>query len=265
VARSHRRSREAIVEVRYIAASKEFDMDAAHDLARTARARRNGLALAAFVAPWGIVLANAGYAWTTRHGGEDLTAAGDLALAQAHRTIGPLASLAAIIGSLLLVPAVLGAMRLVRLGAARLGLIGGVLTAGGYICYLGMLMQGMVSDAMARAGGSTAEQVRLLNAIQDQPLTIWVFLFFVVGNLIGTFLLGLALLRARTVPFWAAYGVIAWPVLHIVGMAAGTEWFEVAGAILQAIGFAGVGLSLLRAPLLEADPQAAVPYELLRK
>jgi len=34
--------------------------------------------------------------------------------------------------------------------------------------------------------------------------------------------------------------------MHIVGLAVGLEWFEVAGATIQALGFAAVGVHLLR-------------------
>ncbi len=67
--------------------------------------------------------------------------------------------------------------------------------------------------------------------------------------------LGLALLRARVVPFWAAAGIMAWPTLHVIGLVAGTEWFEVAGALAQAAGLAVTGTRLLS---LSNDPQVAV-------
>jgi hypothetical protein len=73
------------------------------------------------------------------------------------------------------------------------------------------------------------------------------FLLFVLGNLVGTFLLGLALLRSHAVPAWAAAAVMAWPPLHITGLIVGSEWFEVTGAALQGIGFAVVGMHLLGA------------------
>jgi hypothetical protein len=75
-----------------------------------------------------------------------------------------------------------------------------------------------------------------------------VFLLFVLGNLVGTLLLGLALLRSRRVPLWTAAEVLAWPPLHVTGLVAGSEWFEVAGAALQAVGLAATGSRLLTAP-----------------
>ena len=226
-------------------------MNGVPDLARTARVRRDGLALALFVAPWGIVVANALYVWMTRHGGNDLTSSNALALAAAHPLAYRLGGLAAMIGSLFFVPAVLGAMRLVRVRAAWLGLIGGVLMIGAYICYFAMVFQSFTTTAMALSGGPLIDHVAVLDAIAHDPFTLWVIPLFILGNIVGTFLLGLALLRARAVPAWAAYAVMAWSALHVAGIVAGTEWFEVTGAVLQGIGLAVVGITLLHQPLPE--------------
>jgi hypothetical protein len=44
------------------------------------------------------------------------------------------------------------------------------------------------------------------------------------------------------IPLWAGICIVAWPVLHFIG----GSWGEVAGAILEAIGLAVVGLRVLR-------------------
>jgi hypothetical protein len=98
-------------------------------LARTARMRRVGLAAAMLTGPWLIVAANTGHSVMTLHGGDDLEPSHAIALATDHLDLDRWSNLAALLGSLLLVPAVLGAMRLVRTHAARLGLVGGVLMA----------------------------------------------------------------------------------------------------------------------------------------
>lgn len=96
------------------------------------------------------------------------------------------------LGCLLLVPAVLGAMRMVRVGAAWLGLIGGVLMIAAYICYFGMVFESLTTNAMARQGGPVANYVAVLDVVSKEPLTLWVAPLFIFGNIVGTFLLGLA-------------------------------------------------------------------------
>src|SRR5690242_7410030 len=102
---------------------------------RTERTRRMSRALALMLAPWAFVVANTGDVVPTEHGLDDTTPRGALLIAAAHPVADKWFTFAAMIGCLLLVPAVLGAMGLVRVKAARLGLLGGVLMITGYICY----------------------------------------------------------------------------------------------------------------------------------
>jgi hypothetical protein len=231
-------------------------------LERTSKARRVGLALAMFAAPWFIVLSETGHSIANPRGKNDIDPAVALAIAQDHPSMLRWSSFAALVGALLLVPAVMGVMRLVRIHAAWLGLVAGVLTAAGYICYFGLVLQGAFTEAaMAAVGGSAGQNVAVLRAAMDDPLgTGWVGPAFVLGNIVGTFLLGLALIRARTAGRWAGYGLLAWSVLHVLSF---SPWVEVAGATAQALGFAAAAVALLRSGRhLE---EQSVPYELLRR
>ena len=224
------------------------------DFGRTTRARRLGKGWALLVAPWFFVVANAADAWMTRDGGSDLTSKGALAIAAAHPDLDRWASCAAMIGSLLLIPAVLGAMDLLRVRAAWLGLVAGVLMIAGYVCYFALVFAGYTTDAMAAQGGSIADYVAILDRTQNQGFTIWPGLIFVVGNFVGTLLLGLALFRSRVVARWASIAVIAWPVLHIFGGVG-----EVAGALIEAVGLTVVGLQVLRTRPVPLPVDVAAP------
>jgi hypothetical protein len=219
-------------------------LDRAVSVTPTDAPRRIGTAGAMLLAPWGFVVANACYALATRDGGSDETGAQSLALAAAHPTLIRVGTVAAMLGCLLIVPATLGAVGFTRDRANRLGLTGGSLMIGGYVAYFGAVLLGSVALAMAERGGPINDFSAVLDAANNAAIP-W-FLLFVAGNLLGTLLLGIALLRARTAPAWAAAAICAWPVLHVTGLIAGTEWFEVAGATLQAIGFAALGLRLAR-------------------
>jgi hypothetical protein len=238
---------------------QEFLMDTSapgtSTTAGTIKFRSIALAGALFVAPWGFVVANGTYAWITRTGGSDLTGADALTLAAAHPGAYRLAMVMAMVGSLLMVPAAIGAMRLTHRRAARLGLIGGLLVAGGYICYFALVRADTITLAMAARGDHLADYAKAIDGSLGGASAIWVNLTFLIGNIVGTFLLGLALLRSRSVYGWACWGVLAWSVLHIAGIVLGTELFEVAGALAQALGFAGVAVCLLR----QAVPAEASP------
>jgi hypothetical protein len=210
--------------------------------------RRAALAAAMFTAPWGLLVANASYALMTRDGGDDATGAHALALVAAHPHLARVATLGAVVGALLMVPAALGAMRLAEGRAPRLAYAGGVLVAAGYICYFAVALSNIQIIAMAGRGGPLVDYAAVIDAAQSDPSTAWVFLLFVVGNLLGTLLLAAALLRSHAVPAWAALAVMAWPPLHVTGLVVGSEWFEVTGAVLQGVGFAVAGARLLSAP-----------------
>jgi hypothetical protein len=208
------------------------------------RTRRIGSAVALLLAPWGFVITNSGYAWAIRNGGSDETGAGALSLAGSNPGLFRLVVVAGALGCLLLVPAVLATMRLARRSWPVF--LGGTLMVGGYICYFGVLLSNMTIIAMAERGGPLADYAAVLDAGQADRTTAWVFLLFIVGNLIGTLLLAIGLLRSRAIPVWAAISIMLWPPLHVTGLVVGSEWFEVTGAALQAIGFAGVAAVLLR-------------------
>ena len=208
----------------------------------TERTRRIGQGLALILAPWAFVIANSGDILTTEHSVDDTTPRGALLISAAHPLADRWFTFIAMIGCMLILPAALGAMGLVRVKAARLGLLGGVLMITGYICYFAMLFQGYATIALAQHGAANTDNVAVQDLMMNQGFFIVVALTFVVGNLVGTFLLGLALFRARVVPRWAAALVLVWPVAHILG----GPWGEVIGAAAEGVGLAVVGLTVLR-------------------
>jgi hypothetical protein len=209
----------------------------------TGQVRRLGGALALILAPWGFVISNACYAWMIRNGGSDETGVDALALAGAGPGILRLGIVVGMIGCLLVIPAVLAALNLAR--RSRLALIGGSLMIAGYVCYFGVLLSNMIIFAMAERGGPVADYAAVIDASQADLSTAWVFPIFILGNLLGTVLFAIGLLRSRMVPIWAAILIMLWPPLHVAGLFLGCEVLEVLGAVLQAIGFAGVAAAVL--------------------
>jgi hypothetical protein len=210
----------------------------------TGRLRRLGGALSLVLAPWGFVITNASYAWMIRNGGSDETGADALALAATGPGILRLCLVAGMIGCLLIIPAVLTALSLAQ--RSRLAFIGGSLMIAGYVCYFGVLLSNLIIITMAERGGPLGDYAAVIDSSQSDLSTAWVFPIFIVGNLLGTLLFAIGLLRSRAVPIWAAILIMLWPPLHISGLFLGGEVLEVIGAVLQAIGFAGVAAAVLR-------------------
>jgi hypothetical protein len=211
---------------------------------RTSAMRRVGCVIAMLLAPWGFVVANTAYLLAIRDGGSEDTGADTLALYGAHPGLVHVAVLAGMLGCLLLVPAVMGAFRLAPV--SRLALIGGSMMVVGYICYAAVLNTSLGTLALAQAAGP-GDFAGVVDDTQADVWGVWVFLLFVVGNLIGTVLFAVGLLRSRTAPRWAALAIMAWPPLHVIGLAFfGNEVPQVIGAVLQAAGFTGCAVVLSR-------------------
>ena len=209
----------------------------------TGGVRRLGGALTLILAPWAFVITNACYAWMIRNGGSDETGAQALALVATGPGILRLCLVAGMIGCLLIIPAVLTALSLAQ--RSRLTFMGGSMMIAGYVCYFGVLLSNVIIITMAERGGPLGDYAAVIDASQSDLSTAWVFPIFIVGNLLGTLLFSIGLLRSRAVPIWAAILIMLWPPLHISGLLLGGEVLEVNGAVLQAIGFAGVAAAVL--------------------
>lgn len=222
---------------------------AARPVDRTAGFRRRGAALAL---PFGFVLqlaANATYAWVTRNGGDDSTGAHSLALYGAHPGALQFANGVALLGSLLIVPGVLAALRVLRASRPVLSLIAGILVIAGYISYVGVNSMSLTVFGFVQHPGANAAAA--LDAAMQGPVATVMALIFVVGNLLGMALLGLAVLLSREVPWWAGAAILCWTVAHIVGLVVGSEWFEVGGGVVQIVGLSVLAAAALRLPLDE--------------
>jgi hypothetical protein len=206
------------------------------------RVRRTATAAAAVIGPWGFVAANASYAWATRHGGSDSDGPSTLALYAQVPDLVRFALVAAMVACLLIGPAIAAGMRT----AARswLAFVGGTLMIGGYICYFGVANVSALQLAMAVHGGPVSDFAAVIDA--SDPAFSWTFFLFIVGNLLGTVLFAIGLLRSRALPVWACVLILCWPVSHVLGLSIGTEVPEVIGGALQAVGFAVLGIRGLR-------------------
>jgi hypothetical protein len=217
---------------------------------RTGTLRRVACVVGMLVGPWGFVVVNTAYALAIRDGGSDETGADALALFAAHPELVRFPVTAGMVGCILVIPAVLGIFRLAP--ASRLVVVGGSMMIAGYVCYFDVLGSAFRTLAMAehlgRHGAVAADFAAVIDASEGgEPWSVWIFAVFVLGNLVGTTLLSVGLLRARAVPRWAALGILSWPPLHVIGLAFfGNEVPQVIGAVLQAAGFAGCTVVLLR-------------------
>jgi hypothetical protein len=227
---------------------------------------RWGCVLGMLLAPWGFAITNLCYALAIRQGGSDSSGADALALFGAHPTLVRVGVTAGMIGCILIVPAVLGLFRLAP--TSRAVLVGGSLMIAGYICYFAVLQSSFVVLAMAELGGDPSRFAAAIDTSQADPWPLWVFGLFVLGNLVGTLVLAIGLLRSRAVPLWAAIGIGLWPPLHVIGLVFfGNEVPQVIGAVLQALGFGGCSVVLatrsrsVNVAPIDLDSRRAIPRD----
>lgn len=160
---------------------------------------------------------------------------------------------------LLLVPGVLAAARLTSTAAPRLTWWAVGLLVPAYIM-LGSLVTG---DAYAwsahNAGLSEGTTTRLLD--HTHPALNVAIVIFVVGHVVGTVLLGLALLRSRRVhPAFAWAVTISQPLHFVAYVVLGVQPLDVGAWLLTTIGMGAAAWALLRSPT--ATSVAVAPTEL---
>ena len=151
----------------------------------------------------------------------------------------------AYVGILTLVPGLFAAATVCRAAAPRLTAWALALSVPGYLS-LGMLVG---SDHLLwsthEAGLSAADSAAVVSSVHPSAdVAIGVF---VVGHVVGTVLLGLALLRSRRIPAWAAWAVAVSQPLHFVAtVILGSPEVDFVAWMLTAVGLAMVARELLR-------------------
>jgi hypothetical protein len=154
-----------------------------------------------------------------------------------------------IVATVLLVPALLGLMHMLREKQVALGHVGGGLALLGALAAMLFWGVALMQWQMVRGGADRGQMTSLLDRFMHTTGT-QVFLFFGLALTIGLVVLALGLLRAHAV-HWSiagalAAGAIALQVAFFVGNEA--TWFVVASAIL----FLALG-TIGRMVLMEAD------------
>lgn len=154
-----------------------------------------------------------------------------------------------LVGVLTLVPGLMAAAAILppsRLKAWAMGL-----AVPGYLC-LGVLL---AEDSLLWSGarsGADPQQVALLLDTLHPSMNVGLGVF-VVGHVLGTVLFGIALLRSKRVPAWAAWAVTASQPLHFIAAVI------IGSPILDLIGWSltGVGLAVVARTLLADEAVAA--------
>lgn len=150
-----------------------------------------------------------------------------------------------LIAALTLVPGVIAAAGLCRATTPRLTSWALALAVPGYLALAVMLASDQILWSAQEAGLSTTQAVALFSAAHP---TVGISVgIFVVGHVVGTVLLGIALVRSGRVPPWAGWATAVSQPLHFVATVfLGSPQVDFVGWSLTAVGMAMVARELLR-------------------
>ena len=153
----------------------------------------------------------------------------------------------AYVGVLTLVPGLFVAARVSRDAAPRLTAWALGLAVPGYLSMAMMLGSDDLLWSTHHAGLSATDSASVVSAAHP---AVGVSLgVFVVGHVVGTVLLGLALLRSGRIPAWAAWAItVSQPIHFIATVVLGSPQVDFVGWGLTAVGMAMVAAVVLRDP-----------------
>lgn len=161
-----------------------------------------------------------------------------------------------VVGAMFLAGAVLALIHLVRhrypryaKGAGGLALVGVLAMSGVWLVF------SIIEFAMAQEANQAAMVTFMTNA-QDSAAMAPLFVVW-IGSMLGTALLGAALLRAGTLPRWMPVLMIAGFVLTFPAEGA----LSVAADALILAGMGSIGVAVLRSPLAAWESGTVAPVE----
>jgi hypothetical protein len=157
------------------------------------------------------------------------------------------------VACLALVPGVIFAGRVVGRAAPRLAAVATVLMVLGYLSLAWLA----VGDAYLLFGVRHHLPAGVLTSMYESvhPAAAVAAGLFVLGHVFGTILLGIAMLRGRVVPTWAAVvTIIAQPIHFVAAVIVPSHSLDLFGWGLNAVGFAALSVAILRLPDDEWGP-----------
>lgn len=146
--------------------------------------------------------------------------------------------------ALLLTTAVLLACVYVAARSLRLGVAALVLFGGGVLLINAAPSQDFVVLAGLDKGVGQGALVKVIDGADGLPVLAVAGVWFIVGLVVGSVLLGIGLLRSHAVPAWAAYVLMAAMPVNVVGWLSGVDALAYAGFALLTVAFGVLALDV---------------------
>jgi hypothetical protein len=153
----------------------------------------------------------------------------------------------------LVVPAYVGVVRLVRPKRPRVGSLGLVLFVPGLVALTALVGMEVVLWQMAQPEAAREEMVALVERLNESAALMLLYAAALLFPL-AWLLIGIGLYLARTAPVWAAVLVAsAQPVGFVAELSGAPKWIAVAAQAAFAIGLIPIGLRVLRSSDRDAE------------
>jgi len=150
-------------------------------------------------------------------------------------------SILGLVSAIVLVPALLGLMHMLRERAPGWGYIGGGLMMLGNLLSIGDWMGNFVQWQMAAPSADHAQMTALLTRLDDTAGSALPLQLSGFALLVGTAVLATGLYRARAVPSWVAPGLVIGIVANLAGFVASSVALLIASSavLLAVLGWIG--------------------------
>jgi hypothetical protein len=159
--------------------------------------------------------------------------------------------------SMLLVPALIGLMRMSAERSPVLSNLGGTLSVLGALIAVGDSASQLVIWQMGSRGADRAQMAALLHRFDNVAGSSIVFGIGGLAIVLGVVMLSIALYRSRAVPAWASVGLAAGTVLNIVGFGAASVGLLIVSSVVLLAALGWIGRLVLAGDA--ADAEVRVP------
>lgn len=145
------------------------------------------------------------------------------------------------VGLLVAVPSVLALVAATRRRSPRLALVGGVLLYLAFTFTWSMPSTTDIEFIAARDGLDVGAVARVSDLVSNHPVSVISLIVFLLGQLVGLVLLGIAMWRGRVGPRWMAAVLVFSGPAHLLArsnLSAAATW------LMTAVGLAGASIAL---------------------
>jgi hypothetical protein len=146
-------------------------------------------------------------------------------------------ALLTLVGAMLLVPALMGVIGLLRERAPLAGYVGGSLAVLGVLVAIGDSLEQLVIWQMGAPRADHAQMTALLTRLDDAAGLTLIFTIGALALVVGTVTLAVGLIRARVAPAWAAACLPIAMLVNIVGFAGANRPLVAVSCLILLAGF----------------------------